>query len=304
MSVESVNQEIEAYVLERLQPLIDTNNGLLQQLASVAEDKAQLEMIVADLKRQLDALGPKPSTLMGVTVTGAVRNQYPDLHQHVEISRVKTGIAKNWESDLHHKVFPNAKWACSSSQNLSLQELDALLATIPPSDKEQIVAWCDTEEPEHPENQLFAGDFKKRMQESSKIIRSHGLKVASCVMGFSVPNDTWLAWIDVEAVDILAFNKCNAGAKKTPPYYMEVEALIDNLAWQTQRFGKPWALWETGTDQFGDEASRIAWALDLRKAIEDAGGLHAIWSDRVSRNPRSPWTALLQPQAAAEAWLM
>lgn len=311
MTKEQVDQAIEAYVQERIDPVqTDLESALAQvetnirQISALQTSVNELTEENLDLRTRLEAYEPpKPKTLMGVSVNGAVRRDYIDLSPAVAVSRVYAGNTASWNQEDQHKVFPDSMWACSNTVSLSLSGLDALLGSIPDADKAKIVAWCDVHEPEHPDKKLVAADYKKRMQQSAGIIRSHGLKVASCVMGFSVPNDVWLQWIDPTVVDILAFDKYNAGAKKTPPIYQDPNKLVENLVQQSTRFGKPWALWETGTDQFGTDTDRIVWTTALRKAIEDNNGVHAIWFDRTSTSG-STWSALLQPQAAAEAWLL
>lgn len=302
MTKAEMDLSIQQYVGEEIAPYKRQIADLTTQIGIMAENETQMMDIIADLRRQLAVWEPQTKTIMGVTATGAVRNQYTDLHPYVALTRVYVNNAETWDDEVQHKIFPGSMWACSNTYAWSLEKLDAFLGSIPPADKAKIVAWCDIVEPER--SGLNSNDYKGRMRRTSEIIRSHGLKVASCVAGSSVPNDTWLAWVDPDFVDVMAFNKANAEGLKTIPSYIDAEKFISNLAEQTRRFGKPWALWETGTTQFGDEASRVAWVIDLRKAIEDNGGLHAIWFDRGSVDPSSPWTALLQPKAAAEAWLL
>ena len=244
---------------------------------------------------------PPPTTLFGVTVTGAVRKNYTDLHSKVGVSRVFSAGTTNWSQEDQHKAFPNSKWAVSNSYALSEAALPKYLATIPDGDKAKIVAYADGHELEHPDKNLRAADVKARVRRTAPIIRSFGLRVAWCMMGYSLRNDDWLDWVDPDDVDVLCFDKYNSGNKKNPPVYQDPADMVGKAVAASKRFGKPWAFWETGTNQFGDQAARVAWVKALRAEIIRQGGECAIWFDRRSTSGSS-WDASLDRQSA-EAWL-
>ena len=79
--------------------------------------------------------------------------------------------------------------------------------------------------------------------------------------------------------------------------------MVDNMVALSKRLGKPWGLWETGTNQFNGDAERVRWTKELRAEIEKQKGVCAIWFDRPSTSGSS-WDASMQPKAVAEAWLL
>lgn len=262
----------------------------------------ELEARIAELEGTQPPPPPPPSTLMGVTVNGGVRKNLPDLHDNVQVSRVFAQGVTNWANEGQHKAFPNSMWACSNSYALSEADLPKMLATIPAADKKKIVAWADGHELEHPDKNLNPADVKARMRRTAPVIRAAGLKVASCVMGFSIKDDEWLKWIDPAVVDIIAFDKYNSGAKKNPPVYQDVVAMVAEAKKQSVRFNKPFAFWETGTNNFGTQAARVQWTKALRAELVKQNAVTAIWFDRPSTSG-SDWDATLD-RPTAEAWLL
>ena len=250
---------------------------------------------------ELEALLPKPATLFGVTVNGAVRRTHTDLHPKVAVSRVYAQGVTSWAAEGQHKQFSDGRWACSNSYSLSEANLPKLLATIPDADKSKIVGWADGHELENPDKNLTPAAVKDRMRRTAPIIRDAGLLAVSCVMGFSIKDDEWLKWIDPDAVDILAFDKYNSGNKKNPPIYQDPVKVVAEAAAQSARFGKPFAFWETGTNNFGDPAARVAWTEALHDELVKQNAVHAIWFDRESTSG-SGWDASMD-RATAEAWL-
>jgi hypothetical protein len=121
-------------------------------------------------------------------------------------------------------------------------------------------------------------------------------------MGFSIKDDEWLKWIDPDVVDIIAFDKYNSGAKKNPPIYQDVVQMVDEAKKQSVRFGKPFAFWETGTNNFGTQAARVEWTKALRAELVKQKAVTAIWFDRPSTSGSS-WDATLD-RPTAEAWLL
>ena len=276
--------------------------ALEQERDALEAERDDLADEVLSLQAQLDdCRNPKPPTLFGVTVNGAVYKTMPDLHPDVAVSRVFAQGARLWSVEPMHKKFPTSQWAVSNSYALPEQDLPAFLESIPEDDIANIVGFADGHELEHPDKGLNPADVKARMRRTAEIIRDHGLPVASCVMGFSIKNDEWLRWIDPDVVDLIAFDKYNSGAKRTPPIYQDVTTMVGEAKAQSVRFGKPFAFWETGTNQFGDDALRVAWAEDLRAELIAQGAEHAIWFDRPSTSG-STWDASLD-RPTAEAWL-
>lgn len=286
-------------------------------LGASADEVNRLTAEVAALKARIaelegDTNPPASLTLFGVTVTGAVRKQYTDLHPMVGVSRVFSAGTSNWAQESQHKAFPFSKWAVSNSYALSEAALPKYLATIPAVDKAQILAYADGHELEHPDKNLRAADVKARTKRTAPIIRSFGLRAAWCMMGYSLRNDDWLDWVDPDDVDVLCFDKYNSGNKKNPPIYQDPADMVGRAVEASRRFGKPWAFWETGTNQFGPRdddgnftpaaiAARVAWTKELRAELIRQGAECAIWFDRRSTSGSS-WDASLD-RASAEAWL-
>jgi len=272
--------------------------------AALQAERAVLLARIAELEAIINPPPPPPpppSTLFGVTVTGPVRKEYTDLHPKVAVSRVFGAGTSDWSQEPQHKAFPNGKWAVSNSYALSESALPRYLATIPDADKAKIVGYADGHELEHPDKGLWASDVRARVKRTAPIIRAAGLKPTWCMMGYSLRNDDWLNWVDPDDVDLLAFDKYNSGNKKTPPIYQDPVKMVDEAVAASRRFGKPFAFWETGTNQFGDDAARVDWTKALRAELIRQGAVCAIWFDRKSTSGSS-WDASLD-RASAEAWL-
>jgi prefoldin subunit 5 len=279
--------------------------------AQIADKDAQIAALnakVAELQQKIDDLTnpnePPPSgtTLMGVTVTGGVRKNLPDLHDNVQVSRVFAAGATVWSNEPQHKAFPNSKWACSNSYALSEANLPKMLATIPDADKKKIIAWADGHELEHPDKNLNPADVKARTKRTAPVIRAAGLKSAWCMMGYSLRNDDWLNWVDPHDVDYLFFDKYNSANKQDPPGYTDPADMVAKAVAASKQFGKPWGFWETGTNNFGDQAKRVAWTKALRAEMVRQGAVTAIWFDRPSTSG-SDWDATMD-RSTAEAWLL
>jgi hypothetical protein len=288
-------------------------NQLLEQerAADIEEDSEfarqinELTTEVLRLQEIIDSQNPPPDTtgtMFGVTIGGGVRNNMPDLHDEVEISRLYTQGLTNWANDGQHKVFPHGMWAVSNSYSLSLAAFPGFLRSIPDSDKANIHAYADGHELLHPDKGLDAATVKQRFMRTAPIIKDEGLRVAWCGMGWDLRNDDWLNWLDPDLVDVFCWDKYNAGAKKNPPIYQDPAALVGDLVANSKRFGKPWCLWETGTNNFGDQAKRVAWTKALKAEIEKQDGECAVWFDRPGTN-NPDWDATLD-RATAEAWLL
>jgi hypothetical protein len=278
----------------------DTIEGLTAELNAADTKIATLE---AEVKRLKD-LYEKPPALFGVTVDGAVRRTMPDLYSNVAVSRVYAQGATTWANEGQHKVFPASKWAVSNSWSLPESKIPAFLDSIPDTDKANIVGYAYGHELENPAKGLTGAQVRAAQQRTAPIIRARGLRVVSCLMGWTLApasGRNWRDWIDPDSIDLLAWDVYNSGAKKNPPVYQDPAAMLDRIIAASVELGKPWALWETGTDQFGDAAPRAAWAKLLRDTIASSGGEHAIWFDRRSTSGSS-WTAELD-RASAEAWL-
>lgn len=284
-------------------------NDLTAQLAAKNSEISALKAEIVGLQAALAACegtDPEPEppsgTLMGVTVNGGVRKNMPDLHDDVQISRVFAAGATNWPNESQHKAFPNSIWAVSNSYALSEANLPKMLASIPDADKKKIIAWADGHELEHPDKNLNPAEVKARVKRTAPVIRSFGLRPAWCMMGYSLRNDDWLDWVDPDDVDVLYFDKYNSANKKNPPGYTAPEDMVRNAVAASKRFGKPWGFWETGTNNFGDQAKRVAWAKALRAEMARQGAECAIWFDRTSTDG-SDWDATLD-RPTAEAWLL
>lgn len=290
--------------------LNDANTQLAASREEIISLKAEVKRLKAEVARLMQELAdcqnpPEPSptgTLMGVTVNGGVKKNFPDLHDNVQVSRVFAAGATTWANEGQHKAFPNSKWACSNSYQLSEAELPKMLASIPAADKAKIVGWADGHELEHPDKNLRPADVKARTKRTAPVIRAAGLKPVWCMMGYSLRNDDWLNWVDPDDVDLLAFDKYNSANKQNPPGYTDPADMVAKAVAASKRFGKPWAFWETGTNNFGTTAPRVAWAKALRAEIAKIGGKHAIWFDRPSTSG-SDWDATLD-RPTAEAWLL
>lgn len=272
-------------------------------LGASSDEVNRLTAQVADLKARLAVYEPpvQASTLFGVTVTGPVRKEYTDLHPLVGVSRVFSAGTTRWADEPQHKAFPFGQWAVSNSYALSEANLPRYLDTIPDADKTNILAYADGHELEHPDKNLRPADVKARVKRTAPVIRAAGLRPAWCMMGYSLRNDDWLNWVDPDDVDVLCFDKYNSGNKKNPPIYQDPADMVRNAVDASQRFGKPFAFWETGTNQFGDQAARVAWVKALRAELIKAGAECAIWFDRRSTSGSS-WDASLD-RVSAEAWL-
>lgn len=295
----AANQQIADLTAER-----DTALAAVERLKT---ERAVLQETIAALEKQIEELKnptkPTPSgPLMGVTVNGGVRKNMPDLHDDVQISRVFAAGATSWANEGQHKAFPNSKWACSNSYQLSEANLPKMLASIPDADKEKIIAWADGHELEHPDKNLRPADVKARVKRTAPVIRAAGLRAAWCMMGYSLRNDDWLNWVDPDDVDVIYLDKYNSANKKNPPGYTTPEDMVRNAVAASKRFGKPWGFWETGTNNFGDQAPRVAWAKALRAEMARQGAECAIWFDRPSTSG-STWDATLD-RPTAEAWLL
>lgn len=294
--VDRLDQEVTD-LRAKLVTATSSADALRATIAQLTADLAAARRRIADLERQLN-----PGPLMGVTVTGPVRQTYTDLHPAVAVSRVYAGAAKTWSAVSQRTAFPDSKLVVSNTAGLAEADLPALLASIPQSERERIVAWVDVHEPEHPDKNLNAAAYKARMRRTAPIIRAAGIPVASCVMGFSIQGDKWLEWIDPAVVDILGFDKYNSGNKKTPPVYQDPVKVVAEAKAQADRFGKPFAFFETGTNRFGDAGLRVQWTAALRAELAKQGAVTAIWFDRQSTSG-SDWDASLD-RASAEAWLL
>lgn len=282
------------------------NAGLADEVTRNVDQIAGLNARIADLEQQLqDCQTPTSdptATLFGVTVTGGVRKTMPDLHDDVAVSRVFSAGATVWANEPQHKAFPNGKWAVSNSYALSESALPKYLDSIPDTDIAKIVGYADGHELEHPDKNLRPADVKARVKRTAPIIRSFGLTVVWCMMGYSLRNDDWLNWVDPDDVDLIALDKYNSANKQNPPAYQDVDSMVAKAVEASQQFGKPWAFWETGTNNFGDQAPRVQWVTDLKAKIIATGGKHAIWFDRPSTSG-STWDATLD-RPTAEAWLL
>jgi hypothetical protein len=250
---------------------------------------------------------PTTTTLMGVTVNGPVRKEYTDLHPAVQVSRVFwEGMSQVWADEPQHKAFPDSRWAVSCTKVVNPTLLKSRLDSIPAADLEKILAFCHTHEPENPDKGLTPAQHRANQEAAAPIIRAKGLRPASCLMGWTLDPDSgrnWREWISPDAVDVLYWDRYNGGQKKNPPIYQTPEKMLAPILAASQELGKPWGLWETGTNQFGDDLERVKWAEDLRALIEREGGECAIWYDRVATSG-STWDATMRPKAVAEAWLL
>lgn len=280
----------------------DTVKTLEAEIDRLTGVVAALRQELEDCQNPTEPPPPPTSTLFGVTVNGGVRKNMPDLHDNVAVSRVFGQGISNWANEPQHKAFPGGKWAVSNSYALSEAALPGYLRTIPAADKAKIVGYADGHELEHPDKNLNPADVKARMRRTAQVIRDAGLPVASCVMGFSIKDDEWLRWIDPDVVDIIAFDKYNSQAKANPPAYGDPADVVGAAKAQSVRFGKPFAFWETGTNNFGEQAKRVAWAKALKAELIKQKANCAIWFDRPSTSG-SGWDATLD-RPTAEAWLL
>lgn len=275
------------------------------QVARFDALRAQFDAYVAS---HPDLPDPKPATttLMGVTVNGPVRKEYTDLHPSVAVSRVFwEGMSQDWGQEPQHQWFPAGKWAVSCTKTVTPSLLKSRLDAIPTDDLKKILAFCHTHEPENPDKGLTPAQHRANQEAASPIIRGKGLRAASCLMGWTLDPDSgrnWRDWISPDAVDVLYWDRYNGGQKKQPPIYQTPEKMLAPILAASQELGLPWGLWETGTNQFGDDLERVRWAEDLRALIEKEGGECAIWYDRVATSG-STWDATMRPKAVAEAWL-
>lgn len=272
--------------------------GLTVQRDNLAAEVAALQAALAACQQ---------TTLFGVTVDGAVRRSMPDLHDEVEISRVFSAGTTSWGAEDQHTKFPNGMWACSNSYDLSEANLPRLLDSIPAADRANIVAWADGHELENPDKGLTGSQVRARQARTAPIIRARGLRTASCLMAWTLNPKSgrqWRDWIDPDSIDLLAWDAYNGGSKSNPPTYTDPDLILARIIDAATELGKPWALWETGSDVFDTNwTRRAAWATALREAVIAEGGEHAIWFDRKATDPNSDWTAELDRQSA-EAWLL
>ena len=280
-----------------LQAEVDGKN---EQIADLAAEVARLTAL---LEEEEEPDPPTASTLFGVTISGGVKKNMPDLHDDVAVSRVFAAGTKNWSQEGQHKAFPNGKWAVSNSYELSEAELPAFLASIPDADKKKIVAYADGHELENPDKGLKPADVKARMRRTSKVIHDAGLKSAFCLMQWTlVPASgrNWLDWVDPEVVDYFAWDAYNSGAKNDK--YTAPADILDRIVAISKQYGKPFMIWETGTNNFGAQAPRVAWTKALRAELIKEKAATAIWFDRPSTSGSS-WDATLD-RPTAEAWLI